>query len=168
MHWKSHKPECLECRENNAKLRDNKGRPLPDPEIYIKMSRSHERLLLKQLANAMPAKMRKDDVPPLELMQMLGINLQFLSGLATGDWDAAFKRLVMVSKKIEVKNNPPLKVGDYVEVQAGNDVLWNIVGKHGYLEQYFPHEKKWGILYDKNYPPGGLVMANNLLRVSKK
>jgi hypothetical protein len=97
------------------------------------------------------------------VMRKLGVGAEHLAGLKVGDWHGAHDRLEQSMKKVNVRNTPPLRAGDRIEVQAGNHLKWPSVGMRGTLEEYFPDTAKWGIQMDDGEPV--CIMAANLKRV---
>jgi hypothetical protein len=80
-------------------------------------------------------------------------------------WAALFHLMLSRVAPIHVRNSPPLKRGDYVEIQAGNHVQWESVGKRGTLVEYFRDNDHWGVDMELGDP--GLTMAANLKRITR-
>ena len=119
-------------------------------------------LVEQWLAEPHPKWLTKKD-PARKAISKLGIDEPFLQGLVVGDWGAVQERLKLSMKQVQVRNNPPLRVGDRVEVVAGNHVKWESVGQRGTLADYFSDCKKWGIEMDDGEPV--LILQGNLKRV---
>ena len=113
----------------------------------------------------MPRKLIRPGCTARKAMEMAGMTVGFLKGLKIGDHLAVKDRMKACSKRVIVKNNPPLKEGDFVEVVVGNEVRWQWVGQKGILRDYFKRDKKWGIEFQNG--DCVLIMADNLKRISK-
>ena len=53
-----------------------------------------------------------------------------------------------VGRKVKMVNRPPLKIGDCVQVVAGNNIKFETVGQRGILSEYFPAGREWGVDFD--------------------
>ena len=68
---------------------------------------------------------------PRQTVKFLNIEDQLLEGLAVGDWDEVFARVVRSVETVCALNDPPLRSGDRVEILPGNGICWAYVGKMG-------------------------------------
>jgi hypothetical protein len=174
LHWKEHKKECKAVTEGKEqgqtiKLRkhDNieSSEDGEDGEGYWSYHGDDDRIL-SEWAATMPAKNLIPGTDAPETMCRLGISIHYVKGLALGDWAALDQRLAQSCQKVKVRNNPPLKVGDFIEAVAGNHVKWECVGQRGTLEQYFKKEKKWGIRFKSVFLSPTLLTEDSLKRVT--
>jgi len=120
--------------------------------------------LLNKWAKTMPARDYRGTTAHIR-MERLGMTASFLCGIQIGDYNTVRKRMVQMGAPVSIKNNPPLKVGDYVQVEPGNSVKFEMVGQRGTLLEYFRRDKKWGIDMDNGIPT--MIMVGNLKRVER-
>jgi hypothetical protein len=127
---------------------------------------SRERPLLQRWLEKLPKKMpwHGDSLKDTAyVLDKLAITSEFLVGLKIGHWPSVMDRLQQAMADVNIRNVPPLAVGDRVKVFPGNNVKWHAVGKTGTLEEYDSDDGKWGIDLesgDKSY-----IMKGNLKRV---
>lgn len=166
-HWKEHKEECKACVEEGAVLFQKKNirkagwtyNPyyLPPHVEYRLMQRWEASVPREHLTGRITAK---------EHMKKLGICPAMVRGLEIGDWGGLVARMVKMNQPVNIRNDPKLMVGDYVEIQPGNDVKASLIGHRGHLETFIEERGKWGI--DLESGESTMIMAGNLKRVTKK
>lgn len=168
-HWKHHKAECKvlseHARQRAGLLKETERWTLADTNEDDELSLSDdEEDLMNQWAKTMPKRDYRGTTAR-KRMDQLGMTASFVKEIKVGDWKKVRKRMVQMDAPVNIRNTPPLQEGDYVQVEAGNSVKFEMVGQRGTLMDYFWDEDKWGIDMDNGIPT--MIKKGNLRRVER-
>lgn len=123
--WKIHKQAC-KARKAGATL------PLVD----------------QWLAKSPPYWLMEDgggDADARRSMKKMGVDARMLEGLTIGDWAGVARRMMDSVNEVRTRNDPPLQVGDHVEIFPGNAMTWPLQRETGTLLMENPDGEGWRV-----------------------
>jgi hypothetical protein len=78
-------------------------------------------------------------------MKKMGVDARMLEGLTIGDWAGVARRMMDSVNEVRTRNDPPLQVGDHVEIFPGNAMTWPLQRETGTLLTENPDGEGWRV-----------------------